>query len=290
MTLRIASLPVASIAAPLQQTAASKAALASATPTTELLVKVKDRPARSDYIQAIVSAQNVAFAQIRIGTWVGWGGGPFAADGGAFITCSAQYSTILPARWETLSITDEGAELTVTDGWFDQGTCKPSVVRRAKVTAAPLFAGGLVYAFPRAQNVVASALGGEARRELGSFSRVSLPIRRGGGGSMMARLPGTDIQSWKKAAGLKAEPPASAAQGPSKPAPAPVEIFFGVEVSQSIEDPEPFAIAYIGPEDALAMVASLGVGHPDVGLVVSDSPELGGDCACQPGDSLCSCF
>ena len=103
---------------------------------------------------------------------------------------------------------------------------------------------------------------------------------------MMARIPGFEIHSFRKSAGLNAEP------GPAKEATkenaAPVEIFFGVEVTQSIEDPEPFAIAYIGPANAMKLAATFGVGRPDVGL--STRSSVGPECACDPNDPACSCF
>jgi ubiquinol-cytochrome c reductase iron-sulfur subunit len=84
---------------------------------------VTDRPARSDYLQAVVTAPNAAFSEIRVGTWVGWGGGPYARDAGAFITCSSRYSTILPVRWQTLAIKDDHADLR--DPATDESRHKP---------------------------------------------------------------------------------------------------------------------------------------------------------------------
>lgn len=283
--LRLSSLPVASLRTPLRESDGNRAAFAAGTPASDLVVRVTDRPARSDYMQAVVAAPNAAFSEIRVGTWVGWGGGPYARDAGPFITCSRQYSSFLPAHWETLEIKGGNAELTVTDGWFDQSACKASIVSRTTVKAPPLFGAPLVFAFracgatcgeredlvvifPRAQSVVSSAVGGDAPRGVGSFTTVTLPIRRGGGGSMMAKIPAFEIQSFKKSAGIEAAPEGSA-KG-AAPKPALIEVVFGVEVSQSIEDPEPFAIAYVGPEGALELTATLGAGHPDLGLSPSD--------------------
>jgi hypothetical protein len=319
-SLRLADLPSARIPPVPQPSLGTRAAFAAATPTDELKLVIKELGVRSEYMRAIATVQSSAFSMIRLGSWVGWSGGPYGGEGGAHITCSSRDSSILPARWETLAVTEKSAELTVTDGWFDVSACKVAVARRTKVTAAPLFSGSLVYAFracraearpsgasagsaasaacaedeeltllfPRTQNIVASALGGDARREIGSFSRVSLPIRRGGGGSMMAQLPLSEIQAWKRSAGIPAE------RSPDKPAlkldHRTPEIYFGLEISQSIEDAEPFVIGYIGPEDAPSIAAALGAGRPDSEFPGPGSPRAVSPCSCEANDPLCSCF
>lgn len=88
----------------------------------------------------------------------------------------------------------------------------------------------VTFIWPRAQQVAASGVGGAARTAIGGFSRVSLPLQRGGGGSFMGRVAVAALNDWHSTTGTKA-----ALQG---------DLVVGVEIVQGVDDPEPLGIAY----------------------------------------------
>jgi hypothetical protein len=92
--------------------------------------------------------------------------------------------------------------------------------------------------------LVATGIGGDATRESGAFSRVTLPLRRGGGGSMMARVGINDVVAWRRTFA-----PSAAGAGVANPADGQVglsgTVLLGVEVSQGVDDPEPVAVVYV---------------------------------------------
>jgi hypothetical protein len=215
--------------------------------------------AQNGYTSVRVTLHNQALGRIRIGGREG--AVTLDGAGGVYVTCGGEYrgrTMISPARWEWLSMEQGTMRLHIVNAWFDTQTCKASVVTRTEVSARAL-PGGLLYAFrecegptsetlaqalpckrefvtflgPRAQQVVASGVGGEARTAIGGFSRVSLPLRRGGGGSFMGRVDAPTLRNWLTATGSQ-----SALQG---------EMVVGAEVVQGIDDPEPLAVAYSAP-------------------------------------------
>src|SRR5262249_29716174 len=152
----------------------------------------------------------------------------------------------------------------IADGWFDRPQCKASVVRRASVTAKPLVRGQTVYAFracgttcaekqslvlimPRAQSVVATGVGGDAQKAVGAFTRLTLPLRRGGGGSLMARVAMPDLLAWR-AAMAPDDKSGQKSKGISFGS-FVASVLIGVEVVQGVDDAEPVAIVYQDPAD-----------------------------------------
>lgn len=163
------------------------------------------------------------------------------------------------------------ARYTVVDGWFDARTCKAVEVRRTSVEARSLAGGllygfreacpspasvsphtptivppsasaattsssacsgeALTLLGPRLQHVVATGVGGDAKTMLGSFSRVTLPLRRGGGGSLVERIAASSLREWCDASGSRAS--------------FSRDVLLGVEVVQAVDDPEPIAVSYV---------------------------------------------
>lgn len=213
-------------------------------------------PAKLDVPTAVrVGLVTSTWARLKIGA----GEAAIAPDsvGGMFLTCGGPQSIpqkLLPARWESVTITPEHVVVyQVTSAWFDPRTCSAHVVERRAVTTAPL-AGGLLHAFrepcasssacdggelvtllgPRFDSLATSAIGGNVSSADGALTRVTLPVRHGGGSSMLARGSSSKAYPWARALGI--DLPATT-------------ITLGVEIAQGVDDPEPIAIAYsIAPE------------------------------------------
>jgi hypothetical protein len=140
------------------------------------------------------------------------------------------------------------------------------VARRSAATVRPIGKGGVLFGaricdaaacdkpsllllLPRAQTVVASGVGGDATKEVGAFTRVTLPLRRGGGGSVMARVAMPDLLAWRanRTASDDKPPEAAGSFGSSFVA----SVLVGVEVVQGVDDADPIAVVYLDPPDAL---------------------------------------
>jgi len=268
---RVAELPWATIPDPFPQntTGAGVPNLALGDTATDLVITTNaaDRGTPDDR-SVIASVKDAAFAQLKFGPYVGWSGGVYGTSGGAYLRCGNRGGVplLLPSRWETLKTRASGADYAVADGWFERTQCKASVVRRATATAKPLVPGQTVYAFracgttcaekqalvlimPRAQSIVATGVGGDAPKEVGAFTKVTLPLRRGGGGSVMARIAMPDLLAWRAAMGpddKSGKKPKSVSFGSFV-----ASVLVGVEVVQGVDDAEPVAIVYQDPADPL---------------------------------------
>jgi hypothetical protein len=106
----------------------------------------------------------------------------------------------------------------------------------------------LMLLMPRAQSVVASGVGGEATKEVGAFTRVTLPLRRGGGGSVMARIATPDLLAWRSPQPIPAAvDQVSSVWSPSSASSLAASMLVGVEVVQGVDDDDPVAIIYQQP-------------------------------------------
>jgi hypothetical protein len=174
--------------------------------------------------------------------------------GGAMVyeRCGPGYSSsrYTDVRWDRFRIAPGGeAELTVTQGHFDRLKCEAYVRTTATVKPRPILPGGLLYGFracapdscarqslvlvyPRASGAAANSLGADPREQMSVFSLLSIPMQHGGGGSMVASITGNDLAAWHKTVAGVDGPPITR------------QILVGVEVTQSVSDPEPIAIAY----------------------------------------------
>jgi hypothetical protein len=249
---RVADLPLLEGPPPLD--AAHAPVVAGGSEATELVVDwhaTGKAPEKLDAPTLVrVGLVTSTWARLRIGTGES-SIGPEAA-GGIFLTCGGPQGIpqkLLPARWEWVAMTsDKGLEYHVTTAWFDPRTCTARIMEHASVTAAPL-AGRLLYAFrqpgleagdggelvtilgPRFDHLATTAIGGAVSSADGVLSRVTLPVRQGGGVSMIGRAVATSVQPWARK--LAADVPSSG-------------VILGVEIAQGVDDPEPIAIAYVG--------------------------------------------
>ena len=96
---------------------------------------------------------------------------------------------------------------------------------------------------PRAGNAAAASLGGDPEEQIGLFSLIEIPIEHGGGGSLVASLTPADVSGWHKALTGMDVPPTSK------------NAVMGVEVTQSVRDATPLAIAYVEARDPAVNVA-----------------------------------
>lgn len=223
-----------------------------------------------------VSLRKQMFARLRIGASEGMvsaGGG-----GGVYLVCGVPEDSprrIVPARWESLDASASGVRMTVVDAWFDAHACKAAVVRKTQVDARSL-AGGVFFGYreagaegeqgevvtlmtPHPLVISATGVGGEATTVFGSFTRVKLPVRRGGGGSMVGRFHAAVLRSWFQALGKEFS--------------SSFEVVAGVDISQGVRDPEPVAVAYVSRATSMAEVA----GEPaaiEVDLEESPRPPM----------------
>ncbi|HVY45746.1 MAG TPA: hypothetical protein VHB21_07695, partial [Minicystis sp.] len=164
------------------------------------------------------------------------------------------YDRWVPIRWSRVYIEQDGARVAIGDAIFDRVSCSAHVLQRADAKAAPLLPGGRMYAFvgcgescatraslvivmPRANQASAASLGGDPEEEVGAFTLVDVPVEHGGGASVVAALQPSELSAWLGAL-VKIAPPVS---GPAK--------VVGVEVTQSVRDRRPVAIAYAEADD-----------------------------------------
>lgn len=269
----LASLPRAVMHAPLDVKDASKLDRTKLAEDPDLSVKPAEGYARSYMLSfAFKDPSKVAYARVRIqgtyGTNEGWFGDGYNGSMNTYMTCGAPGE--VPLHWEAVQIEDDRVEYTVADGLLDRQSCRILRVHKSTAAAKPLLPRGVLYGFvacegsckeseeltvlfPRSSASAAGALGGEADRATGSFSVVSFPVQRGGGGAFVARISRRDAVAWQlRSAGIK---------DPDQRTPllddtARLGNMFlstfqlGVEVSQTHGDEAPIAIAHIDVDPA----------------------------------------
>lgn len=178
------------------------------------------------------------------------GHGTAPVSSGIAVSCGgpgAGARAVLPMRWETLSPTDKGgAEYQVVNAWFDTVACKAVVVERVSVLPVPVL-GRVLYAFrllprdsalapsialvgPRFNHLVSAAVGGETQNQTNGFARVTLPLRKGAGASMLGRIGAWTLSDWEATMGPTGFPAG--------------EMRIGVELAQGVDDATPIGIAY----------------------------------------------
>lgn len=265
-TFQLQALPLFVVPEPIELAAPAPSEV-NDNPATELFVDWKGAgrplgPPKSDAVTSVrVSLSGGVYGRIR----VGYTNGTVSADGsgGAYVNCGgppASPRRLVPARWEMVLATQKGGiEYRVVDAWFNLQTCSASIVARASVSP-PRLAAGLLYAFrqasaktpdvealtvigPRFAHLATGSLGGDATILAGSFSSVTLPMRRGGGASVVARVAATTAREWSQMTGI-----APVAEG---------ELLVGIEIAQGVEDPSPVAITYVGVPRPPAPVAQV---------------------------------
>ncbi len=172
------------------------------------------------------------------------------------------YDRWVPIRWSSVDVENDGVHVAVGDVVFDRVACSVHSIQHSDTKAAQLIPGGVMYGFlgcgescqtreslvvvmPHSNNAASSSLGGDPQEQIGTFSLVEIPIEHGGGGSLVASINRPEISGWHKAL-----------TGMDVPAPQRNTVM-GVEVTQSVRDASPLAIAYVEAREA-APVADAG--------------------------------
>ncbi len=179
-----------------------------------------------------------------------------SAATGLTITCGGASSAHLrpvAARWEILEAEAGSASLdkvryTVAAGWFDPKECKAVVVERMSAVL-PALANSQLYGFripskspdeppdsmvvvgPRMSRVSVSALGAQITFANVGYLRAVVPLRRGGGGSILTQLSPGDVRAWQTALGLSLSAPRAT-------------WLAGMDVAESVGDEGPVGVAY----------------------------------------------
>ena len=237
---RVADLPVAVIPPPLD---------ASRAPTS---LAVRGGPTGADELTREPGADGLTNVRLTLATpgqvRLRIGDVESANREGLRVRCGEARKTMTAMRWEALERPAGKARYTVVNAWFDPATCRHAVVERATVELAPIL-GKVLFAFrecrwacddgqritvlgPSLRDVTATALGRSAAPRLGGFATITLDLEPGGGSSMRGRVPAPSLDAW-----LGEHPP----HGSGKRA----AIGVGVDVTQSVGDPPPVAVAYV---------------------------------------------
>lgn len=268
-------LPRTTMSAALDAKEAAKLDRSKLTESPDLSVKSADGYARQYMLAfSFKDIAKVTYGHVRVtGTYGqndGWFGEGFGNTMTSYMTCGASTAELVPIHWETVSMGKDDITYTASEGVLDRQACRILDVRKSTAKARPLLPKGILYGFracegscveseelklifPRAAASAAGALGGAADRASGSFSIVSFPLQKGGGGAFMAKIQRRDVIPWQ----LRDDSPA-----PEKPSPdkspdaarlgaAYLPTFeLGVEVSQTNDDVVPLAIAYMDIDPA----------------------------------------
>ena len=274
-TIDIASLPKVALPAQLDAKATAKLDRSKLTEDPGLTAKPADGYARQYMVTfTFKEPAKMTFGRVRVhGTYganEGWFGAGYGTAMNIYQTCGKP-GDLVPLHWETLSLDDGKLTYTVNEGALDRMSCTVLRATTATAVAKPLVPGGILFGFrscegtcddtneeltmlfPRSGASAAGALGGGAERTTGSFSRVSFPIQRGGGGAFLARIMKRDITPWQVRA--------PSAKEPEKTTPVLDDTIrlgsvllpsfdLGVEVSQARDDEAPLAIAYMDVDPA----------------------------------------
>lgn len=290
----VAALPRATRHAPLDAKEAQKLDRTKLAEDSDLSVKPADGYARSYMLSfAFKDPSKITFGRVRIqGTYganEGWFGEGYNGTMNTYMTCNGS-NEVVPLHWESVLVESDQLKYTVTEGLLDRKDCRVLRVRQTAAVAKPLMPRGILYGFracegscveneeltvlfPRASASSAGALGGDAERSTGSFSVVSFPIQRGGGGAFLARIARRDVASWQvRTASVQAQD----SSNPQLDEAVRLGNMFlntfevGVEVSQTHGDETPVALAHINidpaalpaPGSAAAVVPSSSTASP----------------------------
>jgi hypothetical protein len=269
-SLDLESLPRVTVPEILDAKTAAKLDRAKLQEDPDISVKSADGYARQYMLSfSFKDPAKVTFGHIHVngqyGVTDGWFGDGYGSVMNAYLTCGGS-GELTPIHWETVKLSDGQLAYTMADGVLDRQSCKILGVHRTTATAKPLLPRGILYGFracvgsctedeeltlvfPRSAASAAGSLAGGAAHASGSFSAVSFPLQRGGGGAFVARLNRRDVASWQVAAATP--------KGQDKPSKLIVDegaymnasllstFEIGVEVSQAHDDEHPLAVAYM---------------------------------------------
>lgn len=272
--LDLTALPRAEIHAPLDAKEAAKLDRSKLTEDPDLQVKPADGYARQYMLSfGFKDPSKVSFARVKItGTYganEGWFGEGYSNTINTYMTCGPS-GELVPVHWETVKLEKDQLTFTVSDGVLDRQSCRILGVKKSVAKARPLLPQGILFGFrsceagcsegedltmlfPRSAASAAGALGGGAERASGSFSMVSFPLQRGGGGAFVARVSKRDVVAWQLRARDLKEPEKATpiANDTSRLGAMFLSSFdLGVEVSQGHDDEAPIALAYMDIDPA----------------------------------------
>ena len=269
----LSSLPQAALPAPLDAKTAAKLDRSKLAAEANLTVKPAEGYSRNYMVTfSFTDPSKVSYGRVKVtGTygqnegWFGYGYGPSMT---VYQTCGRAGDPV-PLHWETVKLEADKLIYTVSEGVLDRLNCTVLRYKSATATAKPLLPKGILFGFrsceetcsdgeeltlifPRSNASAAGALGGGAERSVGSFSRVSFPILRGGGGAFMARVTKRDVVDWQLAGGLNAtDKAATVIDEQTRLSSLFLTTFqLGVEVSQTRDDEAPIALAYLDVDPA----------------------------------------
>jgi hypothetical protein len=249
---RVADLPEVTLPEPLQSKDAAGLELAAGQSAPELIIDRRDQFVWASAARVNLRIRDTPFAEIRVN-----GVQSFVECDRAALGTGAP-APLLPLRWSTLRAPPNAdVEYAVTDAWFDVQRCDAAVVRRTLVRPKRLY-GGFFFAFrerasarqpgvltlllPRAELITANGAGVHTTTEVGTFTRVRMPLVRGGGVSVILKLDTRTLDEWLRGGpdvnNLDARVIPHGTWGKSS-------ILAGVEVSQGVSDPEAIGMAYM---------------------------------------------
>lgn len=269
----LTALPRTTMHAALDAKEAAKLDRSKLTEDPDLTVKPAEGYSRQYMLAfSFKDLSKVAFAHVRVtgqyGVNDGWFGEGFGGVMNTYMTCGGA-AELVPVHWETVQMEKDQVSYTASEGVLDRQACRILSVRKSTAKAKPLLPKGILFGFrscegsctekeeltllfPRASASAAGALGGGADRASGSFSIVSFPIQKGGGGAFMARVLRRDVVAWQ----LRSDQPETDKTTPVSPDAARMGTAYlptfelGVEVSQTNDDDAPVAIAYMDIDPA----------------------------------------
>lgn len=249
---RVADLPEVTLPEPLQRKDGAGVELPAGQPAPELIIERLDQVVSTRPAHVNLRIRDAPFAEIRV-------------DGRrSHVACeraaadTAAPAHLVPLRWSTVSAPPSAAvEYAVTDAWFDVQRCDAAVVRRTLVRPKRLY-GGFFYAFrerasarapealtlllPGAELHAVNGTGVEATTDVGSFTRVRIPLVRGAGASVILRLDTRKLDDWLRGGpDADNEDPRVIPHGTWGQS----SVLAGVEVSQGVSDPEAIGMAYM---------------------------------------------
>lgn len=264
------ALPRVIVKAPLDAKEAAKLSLSKLKEDPDLTVSPPNGYARTYMLNfAFKESAKPTFGRIRVqgqyGLNEGWFGEGFGAQMSTYLTCAGATDSV-PVHAASVRLEKDHAVYTMIESVLERTTCTVMSVNRWTVNAKPLLPRGILYGFracigscteneeltviyPRASSA-AGALGGGAAQATGSFSVVSFPIQKGGGGAFRARLNRRDADRWltgddgatkldDKVLQLTMNDDALRASATYL-----ANFELGIEVSQGADDEAPVAIAY----------------------------------------------
>lgn len=219
----------------------------------ELTIESADAPARSAKPSPGIAQRMLVRAKGKVVGKLSIGNSEGSAAAGVTVNCGGPaHPRPTSMSWETLEAEPGSTSLdkvrySVVVGWFDYKECKAVVTERMSA-ALPALANGQLYGFrlpskspgetsdtmvvvgPRMSRVSVSSLGAQITFGNVGYLRAVVPLRRGGGGSIVTQLTPGEARAWLTAVGV--------------PSPLRSTWLAGMDIAESVGDEGPVAVAY----------------------------------------------